>query len=99
MKKLMLLAVVAIISGCAWMDLDGNGRFDPLAYLESVDVTVAFVGDDGQVYNLAVDDLGKKLLGQFIQAKTGYLFEVTEEGGITVTDPSGVQIQLKRKEG
>ncbi len=98
MKKLMLIGVLtALLSGCQYFDLDGNGRFDPIAYLEGVDITVAWVGEDGQVYNVAIDELGKQLLGQFIQAETGYLFEITDEGGIAVTDPSGIQVQLKRK--
>lgn len=83
--------------GCAALDLNGDGKVDPFAFLEGVDISVAFTGEDGQVYNMAVDELGKKMLGQFIQDKTGYLFEVTEEGGITVTDPSGVAIQIKQK--
>lgn len=99
MKKLLaLLMIVPLLGGCKYFDFDGNGRFDPIAYLESADITLSWVDDNGQVYEMAVDDLGKRLVGQFIQAKTGYLFELTNTGGIVITDPEGRQIRVARKE-
>ena len=102
MKKLtttvLLIFYSLVFAGCAsWFDFDGNGRFDPVAYLENADITVAWADEDGQVYNVALDELGKQMLGTFIQAKTGYPFELTEEGGITITDPNGTKIQVKQK--
>lgn len=84
-------------SGCSLLDLDGNGRFDPIAYLQTVDVTVGFVGDDGNVYSIAVDELGAKLAGQFIQAKTGYMFELVDDGGISITAPDGTRLSIAKK--
>ena len=103
-KALFVCAIIAcacswMLVGCAsWMDFNGDGKVDPMVYLDGIDVTVGFVGEDGQIYNLAVDELGKKLLGQFVQVKTGYLFEVMDSGGITITDPDGVSIQIAPKE-
>ena len=102
MKKLtttfLLFFYSLVFAGCAsWFDFDGNGRFDPVAYLENADITVAWVDESGQAYNIALDELGKQMLGTFIQAKTGYLFELTDDGGITITDPDGAQIQVKQK--
>ena len=85
-------------SGCSMLDLDGNGKFDPIAYLQTVDVTVGFIGEDGNVYSMAVDELGAKLAGQFIQAKTGYLFELVKDGGILITAPDGTNLMIARKE-
>ena len=97
MKLLIATLSLAVLTGCSMFDLDGNGRFDPVAYLENADITVVWTDESGQVYNIALDELGKQMLGTFIQAETGYLFELTENGGITVTDPSGVQVQVKQK--
>lgn len=98
MKWIIALLSIAMLSGCAWMDLDGNGRVDLLAYLSVVDVTVQWVDAAGETYTVALDELGARLAGEFVQAKTGYLFELTDGGGITVTDPAGVKVTIKRKE-
>ena len=103
MKKYITLLLVAcatlMISGCEMIDLDGNGKFDPVAYMEGIDINVSLVAEDGTVYTVAVDEYGKKLIGQYIQAKTGYLFDVAPDGGITVTDPTnGLSINLARNQ-
>ena len=98
MKWIIALLSIAMLSGCAWMDLDGNGRVDLLAYLSVVDVTVQWVDAAGETYTVALDELGARLAGTFVQAKTGYFFELTDGGGITVTDPAGVKVTIKRKE-
>ena len=94
----MGLSALFLISGCAWMDLDGNGKVDPLAYLAASNVTVGWEDDSGAVYNVAVDDLGKQIIGQFIEAKTGYKVELVDSGGFTITDPRGFRIQVKSRE-
>jgi len=98
MKWIIALLSIAMLSGCAWFDFDGNGRVDLLAYLSVVDVTVQWVDAAGETYTVALDELGARLAGKFVQAKTGYLFELTDGGGITVTDPAGVKVTIKRKE-
>lgn len=105
MKKVMkAIATVAalvlldtLIFGCTILDLNGDGEVNPITYLEGVDITVGWVDESGEVYNVALDEFGKQIVGRFIQAKTGYLFEVDDNGGITVTDPDGVSINLKQK--
>lgn len=94
MKYLTALLALSLLAGCAWMDLDGDGEVNPRAYLANSDITVSWVGEDGAVYNVAVDEFGRQIVGQFIQAKTGYLFEVTDEGGLVITDPSGMKYHI-----
>ncbi len=99
MKKALFAALaLTLVAGCSMFDLDGNGRIDPVAYLENSNITFGWVGEDGQVYNVALDELGKQVVGNFIQAKTGYKFEIVEEGGLTITDPEGFKIQIARKQ-
>ena len=83
--------------GCAsWFDWDGNGRIDPITYLETSNITVGWVDSDGQAYTIALDEAGRRMLGVFIEAKTGYLFEVDEDGSLTITDPTGYSVTLSR---
>lgn len=99
-KFIALLAITSLVlcASCAFFDLDGNGRFDPVAYLEGADITVGWVDEDGQIYTMALDEFGHKILGQFIQAKTGYTYELTDTGGIMIIDPDGKIVQVKPKE-
>ena len=98
--KTLLLAVlsIAMLSGCAWMDINNDGKVDPLAYLADSDITVGWVDEDGVVYNVALDDLGKQIVGQFIEVKTGFKVELVETGGIIITDRNGFQLRVAREE-
>ena len=94
----LLLIVSAVgLTGCAMFDWDGNDRFDPLEYLSNADISIAWVDADGKEYNMALDKLGVQLVGQFIQAKTGYLFEIADDGARTITDPYGKQVKIQLK--
>lgn len=95
--SLAVLIAAFVVSGCQMFDLNGDGKFDPVAYVNDLDVSVVLTDENGQTYEAAVDEIGMKILGTYIQSKTGYLFEVAEDGAITVTDPAGVKIQLKPK--
>lgn len=91
-------SLLLLQGGCSSLDLDGNGKFDPVAYLQTADISVGFVDEAGNTYTMAIDELGAKLVGQFVQAKTGYLFELTDKGGITITAPDGTKLLVARKE-
>ena len=101
MKRLnavFLSVSVMLMVGCALFDFDGNGRFDPVAYLEGADISVCWVDQEsGEVYTMAIDELGVKILGEFVHAKTGYRFQLSGDGGISIVDPDGKILQIKQK--
>lgn len=108
MKKIMssvcavftvaMLGVLVVGSvGCSMLDFNGDGRFDPVTYLASVDIDVAWSGDDGSPYQIAVDENGVRLAGKFTSPKTGLTYALTETGGFTITDPNGIQVRIKSK--
>ena len=103
MKNRILLACfvafcLGLLSGCAWMDLDGNGRFDPIAYANTMDVSIQLVDANGAPYQVQLDELGKRIVGQYIQVKTGLVVKQVETGGFIITDPdTGVSIRVAPK--
>ena len=102
MKKLLYTALVSLclglLSGCALFDLDGNGRVDPVAYLQNADITVAWVDAEGNAYTVDALQLGEEVVYNYIQAKTGYRFEIVENGGIEITDPNGYKVRIAQKD-
>lgn len=102
LKLVAGLILVIGLTGCAtlqsWFDWDGNGRIDPLAYLASADVTIGWEDANGVPFSIATDENGLHIEGQFTSPKTGLTYGLTEDGGFTITDPNGFQIQIKQKE-
>ena len=95
MKKLLAVLLIASLSGCAsWFDFDGNGRFDPVAYLEDADIAVSWVDAQGTPFMIAVNEDGVQMAGVFVSPKTGRRYVLTEEGGFVITDPSGVEVRI-----
>lgn len=101
MKYITALLACALLSGCALFDWNQDGKFDPIAYLAGADISVVWVGEDGTAYQMALDELGMKIAGEYIQAKTGYRFELAplHDGtyGIEITDPNGYQVWIVPK--
>ena len=100
-NRIILAAFLAfclgLLSGCAFFDLDGNGEINPITYLQNADITVAWTDDEGNTYNVDALKLGEEVLYNYIQAETGYRFEIVENGGIEITDPTGYKVMIARK--
>lgn len=80
------------------MDLNGDGKFDPIAYLEDADITVGWIDEEtGEVYTMALDELGHKILGEWIKKETGYTYVLSDTGGITIVDPDGKAFTIEPK--
>lgn len=87
-----LILAIGLFSftGCSLLDLNGDGKVDPVSYLEDADISVGWVDQEtGEVYTMAIDELGHKIVGQWVQAKTGYTYELDPNGAISIIDPEG----------
>jgi len=94
-KTITALFVIAMLSGCAWLDKNvGNndGEFNPQFSLTWVDA-------EGNPYKLAYDENGVLIEGTFTGPKTGFTYKVTDGEGITITDPvSGAVLIVSQQE-
>ena len=91
----VLFIAVSLLVGCAMFDLDGNGKFDPIAYLESADISVAWIGPDGTPYTIAMDENGLRIEGKLVDAH-GNTYSLSRVGGFEVTSPSGLVLKIQR---
>jgi hypothetical protein len=95
---LCFIFLLLVLCSCTMFDLDGNGRIDPVAYLQNADISVSWVDAEGNAYTVDAMQLGEEIVYDYIQAKTGYRFEIVESGGIEVTDPNGYKVRIAPKE-
>lgn len=91
-KTLSALIIVALLSGCALFDLNGDGEINPLTYLAEANIQIAWTDSNGAPYYIATDENGR-LIGRFTSG-SGRIYELTEGGGIAITDASGITIHI-----
>lgn len=87
------------MAGCKALDLNGDGKFDPVAYLQDADISVGWVDQDtGEIYTMALDELGHKILGEWVRAKTGFTYQLDPKGGISIVDSKGQAFTVSIKD-
>ena len=104
-KDILSSAAVIVIGltvmGCAWMDLNKDGKIDPIAYLNDLDVTLTWTDEQGEVYSVEMFTFAEQSVYNWIERETGWRFELApqQDGtvGIMIRDPEGFAVWITPK--
>ena len=97
MKKLIsLLVCLVLLAGCSSLDMDGNGRFDPLAYFANLDVSVVLVDPEtGEQWSIATTEDGIDIKGRYVDSRGNTWVLGEGVGSVEVITRNGVWMSIQ----